>query len=105
MEASKEIFDKVSEYQKLKSEAKKLRSEIKDLLEKEYLEKTGFTLGVGTFEPFISDSSCIEATEIPGVYCQETPVGHKRSSKYWYIGTEFVAVENSDKFIGFDYKR
>lgn len=105
MQASKEIFDKIMQYQALKSELDRLRLEIKISLENEYLEKTGFTLGVGTFEPFISDSASGEKEDETGTYCEERPVGHVRSSKYWYVGKEFVPVENSDKFIGYEYER
>ena len=104
MKVLQEIFNKVLEYQKLRPEAEKLRQEIRDLLEKEYLEKTGFTLGVATFEPFISDSLCGTAEEETGTYCREKPAGYRRSSKYWYIGKEFIPVENSEKFIGYEYE-
>lgn len=89
----------------LKSKVEKLRQEIKDSFEKEYLEKTGFTLGVGTFEPFISDSVCGKKEDETGTYCEERPVGYARSSQYWYVGKEFISVESSDKFIGFEYER
>lgn len=105
MKASKEIFDKIMQYQSLKLELNRLCSEIKNSLEKEYLEKTGFTLGVGTFEPFISDSASGEKEDETGTYCEERPVGHARSSKYWYVGKEFIPVEDSDKFIGYEYER
>lgn len=105
MEASQELFNKVLEYEKLKSEAEKLCMEIKDMLEKEYLEKTGFTLGVATFEPFISDSANGKREQEIGTYVQEKAVGYFRSDKYWYLGKEFIPVENSEKFIGYEYKR
>ncbi len=105
MKLSKEVFDKVKEYQKLKSKTESLKSEIKELIEKEYLEQTGFTTGIGIFEPFISDSVQGEKQEETGTYVQEVPKGYIRYSKYWYAGEEFIPVEGSDEFVELKYER
>lgn len=105
MKLSKEVFDKIKEYQKLKSNLESLKSEIKELIEKEYLEQTGFTIGIRIFEPFISDSVQGEKQEETGTYLQEIPKGYRRSSKYWYVGKEFIPIEDSEEFVGIEYER
>ncbi len=105
MELSKEVFEKVKEYQKLKSNLESLKSEIKELIEKEYLEQTGFTIGIGIFEPFISDSVRGEKQEETGTYLWEIPKGYSRLGKYWYFGKEFIPIEDSEEFVGIEYKR
>ncbi len=105
MELSKDIFDKVEEYQKLKSKLESLNSEIKELIEKEYFEQTGFAAGIKIFEPFISNSAEGQKQEETGTYCQEIPRGYSRSSKYYYAGKEFIPVKCSNKFVGYEYER
>ncbi len=104
MHVSKEIADKVERYQALKSEMDNLRLEIKNCLENEVLGKAGSTLGVGTFEPFITDHPSGELGE-DGIYDDEKIVGRQKHGKYWYSGRSFIPVEGSGRFLGYEYER
>lgn len=92
MKVSKEIADKVIQYQNLQSQADKLYEELKEYFEEEQ--------GVEGFcTPYISDKPQGARQTADGEFCDQTILGED-----WYIGEYYYPIENSDKYVGCHYE-
>lgn len=92
MKVSKEISDKVEQYQKLQSQADELYKELKHYFEDEQgLE--------GFCGSFITDKPQGVRQSADGEFCDQTTLGED-----WYRGEYYYPVENSDKYVGCHYE-
>ena len=107
MELAKGIMDSILAYQQLKLEEEKLCRAIKEEIEKQYLEQTGFTLGVSAVVPSIVSAPEGTLEDETGTYILERPIGENSPMKgrHWYSGREFIKIAGTDKFVRLDYER
>lgn len=92
MKVSKEIAEKVKQYQKLKSQTDKLYEELKEYFE----EEQGLE---GFCEPFITDKAKGQKQTADGEFCDQTILGED-----WYRGQYYYQIENSDEYVGCHYE-
>lgn len=90
MKCSKEIADKVREFQKHKAEAEKLYKEIKTYFENEH-DAQGFG------EPFITDKPKGKK-QYGDEYCDQYCVYED-----WYQGNYYHQIEGSKKYVGYSF--
>lgn len=91
MKVSKEIAEKVEQYEALQNEANKLYKEIAEY----FTEECG---AEGFGEPFITDVPEGEE-QVDGEYCDQVTMGED-----WYHGTYYHQIEGTDKYVGYSYE-
>ena len=90
MKVSKEIADKVRQFQKAKQEAEKLYEEIKEYFKNEH-DAEGFC------EPFITDKPKGQLL-FEDEYCDQHCVYED-----WYEGTYYHQIEGSKEYVGYSF--
>ena len=91
MKCSKEMADKVAEYQKKKEEVDKLYEEIAEYFN-EILNAEGF------IEPFIADKPTGDLQRCGDEYCDQ-----RNPYEDYYEGEYYHQIEGSDKYVGYYY--
>ncbi len=91
MKCSKEMADKVAEYQKKKEEVDKLYEEIAEYFNEE--------LGADGFDtPFIADKPIGDLQACGDEYCDQ-----RNPYEDCYEGEYYHQIEGSDKYVGYSY--
>ena len=92
MKVSKEIADKAQQWQTLQTQVNNLYKELVDYFESES-DIEGFE------EPFITDTPRGIKSSNDGEFCNQITLGED-----WYKGQYYFPIEDSDKYVGWNFE-